>query len=85
MLEKLVYGQSNDAEVVRLVEPEGSNRIKNNFTIPANTQCTLMELVSIFSNEADKVCANKDLANLIALEAISDYIEGHVSNLKISS
>ena len=44
-----------------------------------------MDLVSVFSNEADKVCANKDLANLIALEALSDYVEGHVSNLKILS
>ena len=85
MLEKLVYGRSNEGKVGELIEQEGNNRVNNSFTMPANTQCTLMELVSIFSSEADKVCANKYLANLIALEALSDYIEGHVSNLKISS
>ncbi len=85
MLEKLVYGLSNDTEVDELIEPAGSNRLKGNITTPVKTQCTIMDLVSIFSNEADKVCANKGLANLIALEALGDYVEGHVSNLKILS
>ena len=84
MLEKSVYSLSNDTEVDESLEPTGRNRLKGSFTMPANTQCTLMDLISIFSNEADKVCANKELANLIALEALSDYVEDHVSNLKIS-
>ncbi len=85
MLEKLVYGQSNDTEVDELIETAGSNRLEGNFKTQVNTQCTIMDLVTVFSNEADKVCANKDLANLIALEALGDYVEGHVSNLKILS
>ena len=85
MLEKLVNSIRDDNEVEELIEPTESNRLKSNVTTPVNTQCTIMDLVSVFSNEADKVCANKDLANLIALEALSDYVEGHVSNLKISS
>ena len=32
MLEKLVYGLSNDSEVDELIEPAGSNRLKGNFT-----------------------------------------------------
>jgi len=85
MLEKLVNSIRDDNEVEELIEPAESNRLKSNVTTQVNTQCTIMDLVSVFSNEADKVCANKDLANLIALEALSDYVEGHVSNLKISS
>ncbi len=83
MLEKFVYSLSNDNEVEELTEAAGSNRLKSNFTKQVNTQCTIMDLVSIFSNEANKVCANKDLANLIALEALSDYVEGNVRNLEI--
>ncbi|MHC4267564.1 MAG: hypothetical protein ACYSTS_03785 [Planctomycetota bacterium] len=85
MLEKLVNGIRDDNEVEELIEPTESNRLKSNVTTQVNVQCTIMDLVSVFSNEADKVCTNKDLANLIALEALSDYVEGHVSNLKISS
>jgi hypothetical protein len=43
-----------------------------------------MDLVSVFEEEAYKVCSNKRIAHLIALEAINDYVEGHVSNVKIS-
>jgi len=85
MLEKLVYSPDNNTEVQGLMEYAVSNRLKNNFTAPVNVQCTLMDLVSVFSIEAGKICANKDLANSIALEALSDYVAEHVSNLKISS
>ncbi len=84
MLEKLVYSPGNDTEVNELMEHGVSNRLKSNSTTQVNSQCTLMDLVSVFSIEADKVCANKDLANSIALEALSDYVAEHVSNLKIS-
>ncbi|MCP4264304.1 MAG: hypothetical protein GY777_01785 [Candidatus Brocadiaceae bacterium] len=85
MLEKLVYNPVNDTEDNGLMENGVSNRLKSNSTTQVNSQCTLMDLVSVFSIEADKVCANKDLANSIALEALSDYVAEHVSNLKISS
>lgn len=86
MLEKLSCCERNDTEVGELMEHAGNNnRLKYNSTTQINKQCTIMDLISIFSNEADKVCANKDLANLIALEALSDYVEVHVSNLKILS
>ncbi len=85
MLEKLVHSPGNDTEVNELMEHTVNDRLKSNLTTQVNTQCTLMDLVSIFTIEADKVCANKDLANSIALEALSDYVAGHVSNLKISS
>ncbi len=84
MLEKLVYNPVNDTGDNGLMENGVSNRLKSNSTTQVNAQCTLMDLVSVFSIEADKVCANKDLANSIALEALSDYVAEHVSNLKIS-
>ena len=41
-----------------------------------------MDLVAIFTDEADKVCTNKDIATLIALESLNDYVKGKVSNIK---
>jgi len=47
-----------------------------------NPQYTIMDLVAIFTDEADKVCTNRDIANLIALESLNDYVKGQVSNIK---
>jgi hypothetical protein len=44
-----------------------------------------MDLLKIFTDEADKICENKAIANLIALESLRDYIENHVSNIKVIS
>jgi len=38
-----------------------------------------------WNDEADKVCMNKSVAHLIALDALNDYVQGHVNNVKISS
>ncbi len=43
-----------------------------------------LDLVTIITDEADMVYANKRIANLIALEALNDYVKGHVNNVKIS-
>ncbi|MFQ5962977.1 MAG: hypothetical protein ACE5KZ_01670 [Candidatus Scalinduaceae bacterium] len=48
-----------------------------------NTRLTLMDLVTIFMDEANKVCKNKDTAYIIALKSLQDYISKHVSNIKI--
>jgi hypothetical protein len=50
-----------------------------------NKKFTLMDLLKIFTDEADKICENKAIANLIALESLRDYIENHVSNIKVIS
>jgi len=44
-----------------------------------------MDLLTILTDVTDKVCTNKHIANLIALEVLNDYVKGHVNNVKISS
>ncbi len=48
-----------------------------------NGRFTLMDLIAIFTDEAEKICKNKTFANLIALESLRDYIKKNVSNIKI--
>ncbi len=48
-----------------------------------NGRFTLMDLIAIFTDEANKICKNKDVSNLIALESLRDYIRKNVSNIKI--
>ncbi len=85
MLENLYYDLSNDTDVDKMTNPVGANRLKENLENHHNTNFTIMDLVTIFTDEADKVCANKRIANLIALEALNDYVKGYVYNVKISS
>jgi hypothetical protein len=85
MLEKLHYDLSNDTDVNKVPNPVGANRLKTNLGNCHNTHFTIMDLVSVFADEADKVCSNKRVANLIALGAINDYVKSHVNNVKISS
>ncbi len=84
MLEKLYYDLSNDTDVDTITNSIGVNRLKTNLEDCHDTHFTIMDLVSVFEDEADKVCSNKSMANLIALEAINDYVKGHVNNVKIS-
>lgn len=85
MLEKLHYDLSNDTDVDKMTNPVGANRIKRNSENCPNTHFTIMDLVSVFADEAERVCSNKRIANLIALEAINDYLKSYVNNVKISS
>ncbi len=87
MLEKLQYDLGNDSDVQDLPEVASlSSKNKGSFNRNAalrhNPQYTIMDLVTIFTDEADKVCTNKDIANLIALESLNDYVKGKVSNIK---
>lgn len=85
MLEKLHYDMSNDTDVDKMTNPVGVNRLEKKSENHHRTHFTIMDLVTIFTDQADKVCANKRMANLIALEALNDYVKGHVNNVKISS
>ncbi len=85
MLEKSYYDWSVEAEVNTMTTPVETNRLKDNLENQFEEHFTVMDLVSVFEDEADKVCSNKRIAHLIALEAINDYVEGHVNNIKISS
>ena len=87
MLEKLQYDLENDTYVQDLPEVASlSSKNKESLSINAalrhNPQYTIMDLVAIFTDEADRVCTNKDIANLIALESLNDYIKGQVNNIK---
>jgi hypothetical protein len=87
MLERLQYDLRNDTDVQELVEVASLNSkykesLNRNAALRHNPQYTIMDLVAIFTDEADKVCTNKDLANLIALESLNDYVKGQVSNIK---
>jgi hypothetical protein len=87
MLERLQYGLRNDTDVQELTEVasfSGKNKesLNRNAALRHNTHYTIMDLVAIFTDEADKVCKNKDIANLIALESLNDYVKGQVNNIK---
>lgn len=49
----------------------------------SDTKFTIMDLVTIFSDEAYKICKNKALSNSIALESLMDYVKKHVKNITI--
>ena len=87
MLKKLLYDLENDTYVQDLPEVASLNSknkesLNRNAALRHNPQFTIMDLVAIFTDEADKVCTNKDIANLIALESLNDYVKGQVNNIK---
>ena len=87
MLKKLLYDLENDTYVQDLPEvaslsSKNKESLNKNAALRHNPQFTIMDLVAIFTDEADKVCTNKDIANLIALESLNDYVKGKVSNIK---
>jgi|GEM_PF-744204 len=82
MVEKLSYDLNHESVIDKVIDSVRANRL--NVDIKNNADFTMMDLVSVFEDEAVKVCSNKRIAHLIALEAINDYVEGHVDNIKIS-
>ncbi len=87
MLKKLLYDLENDTYVQDLPEvaslsSKNKESLNKNAALRHNPQFTIMDLVAIFTDEADKVCTNKDIANLIALESLNDYVKGQVNNIK---
>ena len=87
MLKKLQYDLENDTYVQDLPEvaslsSKNKESLNRNAALRHNPQYTIMDLVAIFTDEADKVCTNKDIANLIALESLNDYVKGQVNNIK---
>jgi len=80
MLEQSYYDWSDEAEVNTMTV----NRLDINSENHYNAHFTVMDLVSVFEDEAYKICMNKRVAHLIALDALNDYVKGHVNNIKIS-
>ncbi len=85
MLEEWHYDLNNDADLVKMSNPVEANRLNENLGNRHNVHCTIMDLVTILTDLTDKVWANKRIASLIALEALNDYVKGHVNNVIISS
>jgi hypothetical protein len=88
MSEKLQYDLSNYRDVekstgVASLSSKNKKSLNRNAALRHSPQYTIMDLVAIFTDEADKVCTNKDIANLIALESLNDYVKGHVNNIKL--
>jgi len=84
MLEQSYYDWSAEAEVNTMAIPAESNRLEINSENHHNAHFTVMDLVSVFEDEAYRICMNKRVAHLIALDALNDYVKGHVNNVKIS-
>jgi len=87
MLEKSQYDLGNYTDVeesteVASLRSKNKKSLNRNAALRHNPQYTIMDLVAIFTDEADKICTNKDMANLIALESLNDYVKGHVNNIK---
>ncbi len=88
MLEKLQRNVNQEHEEPARTTSSGRSieglRLKRKNTERQNNgRFTLMELIAIFKDEAEKICKNKTIANLIALESLRDYIKKNVSNIKI--
>ena len=47
------------------------------------TKFTLMDLVTVFMDEAYKICKDRTMANSIALDSLRDYIKKHVNNINV--
>ncbi len=43
----------------------------------------LAELVTIFNEEAHKICRNRQIAQLVALNTLQEYVLKHTKNLTI--
>ncbi len=43
----------------------------------------LADLVTIFNNEANKICKNRQIAKLIALKTLQEYVKRNTNDIKI--
>ncbi len=43
----------------------------------------LADLVTIFNNEAYKICKNRQIAKLIALKTLQEYVKRNTDDIKI--
>lgn len=67
------------------IKRKKKRQLKKHISIQQRSKFTIMDLIAIFTDEAEKVCANKAIAHTIALESLSDYVKNHVCNLKVVS
>jgi hypothetical protein len=60
----------------------GHNKISTK-TKSGRENIALAELVAIFNEEAYKICRNRQMAKLIALKTLQEYIKKNTSDLTI--
>ncbi len=49
----------------------------------AKENIALADLVTIFNNEAYKICKNRQIAKLIALKTLQEYVKRNTNDIKI--
>lgn len=60
----------------------GQNKIST--TVERNeNNIALADLVTIFTEEAYKICKNRQIASLIALKSLQEYVKRNTDNIKI--
>ncbi len=58
------------------------NKISNTAEFNGN-KIALADLVAIFTEEAYKICKNRQIARLIALKSLQEYVKRNTDNIKI--
>ena len=48
-----------------------------------HNKIALADLVAIFTEEAYKICENRQIARLIALKSLQEYVKKNTDNIKI--
>jgi hypothetical protein len=48
-----------------------------------HNKIALADLVTIFTEEAYKICKNRQIARLIALKSLQEYVKRNTDNIKI--
>ncbi|MBC8550734.1 MAG: hypothetical protein H8D23_13910 [Candidatus Brocadiales bacterium] len=55
----------------------------NNTSECGNENIALADLVTIFNDEAYKICRNRQMAKLIALKTLQEYVKRNTNDIKI--
>lgn len=58
------------------------NRISTTAEFNGNN-IALADLVTVFTDEAYKICKNRQIARLIALKSLQEYVKRNTDNIKI--
>jgi hypothetical protein len=48
-----------------------------------NRNITLADLITIFNDEAYKICRNRQMAKIIALKTLQEYVKRNTNDIKI--
>ncbi len=79
---------SKDDPVGNFKNRHDGTRCGENNKVSTTAECNenniaLVDLVTIFTEEAYKICKNEQIARLIALKSLQEYIKINTDNIKI--